>query len=45
MEEEVSLVAQWKRISLPIKETRVRSMFWKDFPRASWEAKPEHHNC
>ena len=38
-----SLVAQWWRVGLPMQETQVRSVIWKD-PTCCWAAKPVGHN-
>ena len=38
-----SLVVQWLRISLPMQETRVRSLIWED-PTCCGVTKPVHHN-
>ena len=38
-----SLVAQWLRIRLLMKETRVRALVWED-PTCRGATKPVHHN-
>ena len=38
-----SLVVQWLRIRLPMQETRVRALVWKD-PTCRGATKPVHHN-
>ena len=39
-----SLVAQWLRVCLPMRGTRVRALVWED-PACRGAAGPESHNC
>ena len=38
-----SLVAQWKRIHLPVQETRIQSLIWED-PTCHGTTMPMHHS-
>ena len=39
-----SLVAQWLRVCLPMRGTRVRALVWED-PTCCGAARPVSHNC